>query len=69
MKHTEQITTAPAPKGDTHQWLRCRGCKGEGREADCTLFCGILSVFLGWTILVPLIGLPYYDRASKLAKE
>lgn len=39
------------------------------RAADKTMICGILSVALGWTVLVPLFGLCYHSEASAKAKE
>ena len=39
------------------------------RKAIGSMVCGILSVGLGWTVLVPLIGLFCYLSASDTAKE
>ena len=40
-----------------------------GRKADGALTCGILSVLLGWTVLVPFVGLCFYNEALTLAKN
>jgi DNA-directed RNA polymerase subunit RPC12/RpoP len=41
-----------------------------GRQSDWTMIWGILSVVLGWTVMVPLIGLcPYYEASTLARKE
>jgi hypothetical protein len=40
-----------------------------GRESDWAMVWGILSVVLGWTVLVPLFGLVGYGEASTLARK
>jgi len=38
-----------------------------GRQSDWTMIWGILSIVLGWTMLVPLFGFMGYGEVSKLA--
>ena len=40
-----------------------------GRESDSTLIWGILSVVLGWTVLVPGYAILCYVYASHLAEK
>ena len=39
------------------------------RKSDTTLFWGIASILLGWTILVPLIATCVYMETSDVAKK
>lgn len=39
------------------------------KEADSALTFGILSIFLGWTFIVPFIGLCQYLGASSMADK
>lgn len=39
------------------------------RKADLTLTWGVVSIVLGWTIIVPLIALCVYLETSDLAKK
>jgi hypothetical protein len=39
------------------------------RHSESTFHFGILSVLLGWTILVPLIGIGVYINACQIAKQ
>jgi hypothetical protein len=40
-----------------------------GRTADHTLILGIVSILLGWTVIIPLIGWLVYLEAAQLAKR
>jgi hypothetical protein len=39
------------------------------RHADWVLSWGVLSIVLGWTVVVPLIGVCAYIDASSMAKK
>lgn len=39
------------------------------RKSDKVMICGILSIVLGWTVLVPLFGICEYGDVSKMAKK
>jgi hypothetical protein len=40
-----------------------------GQHADWAMSWGILSVVLGWTVIVPVLGIIYYLGASYLAEK
>lgn len=40
-----------------------------GRQSDWTMVWGIVSVVLGWTVLVPILGLLCYAEASATARK
>lgn len=40
-----------------------------GRKSDGAMVCGILSVVLGWTVLVPFVGIAFYSDASVMAEK
>jgi hypothetical protein len=68
-----QVTNAPiAQPPNTNVGsipIQSRPSLGLGQTSDGALLWGILSVVLGWTVIVPLIGFCYYWNVTEAAQS